>query len=200
MDDYIEKRMKENGNKFRNELERIVQKYSRVDGSGMEVCLQSMTCQTEKGTRPWDGEEADRLMASLSVCDSAEKLVRGLDSNGATQDGSHTCFDSSSLPMETQMERSTESVSWESGADGSQLLSSAVSESALQAALEQPEEQDEELERTLSSPGSSILQLYPSMLSQLERAWRRQHVTEAASAVLHRYRRRGWRCSTKPRP
>ncbi|KAG9331886.1 hypothetical protein JZ751_016624 [Albula glossodonta] len=194
MDDYIKNRMKENGDVYRNALERIVQKYSRVDGSGMEVCLQSMTCRTEKGIQPWDGKDVERQMESLKrVADSVEKSATGLDNSREIQDDPQTCSDSSSGTMAAEMERSAESR--ESSVDSSRLLNSAVSESVLRG---EPEH-DDQLEQTLSSLGSSLLALYPSMLSQLGQAWRRQQVTDAANAVLRRYRRRGWHSST-PRP
>uniref|UniRef100_A0A3Q3SED0 Uncharacterized LOC113128995 n=1 Tax=Mastacembelus armatus TaxID=205130 RepID=A0A3Q3SED0_9TELE len=56
---------------------------------------------------------------------------------------------------------------------------------------QQPEDEDEELEMTLRSRGSSFVELYPSMISRIERAWHRQNVSEAADSVLRRYRR--WR-------
>lgn len=49
-------------------------------------------------------------------------------------------------------------------------------------------EEDEDLERTLNSHGSTLLDVYPSMLNQIRESYRRQHVTKAASAVLRRYR------------
>lgn len=52
----------------------------------------------------------------------------------------------------------------------------------------QPEDQDEELEMTLRSHGT-LVELYPSMISRIERAWRRKNVSEAADSVLRRYRR-----------
>lgn len=55
----------------------------------------------------------------------------------------------------------------------------------------QPEDQDEELEMSLRSHGSSWVELYPSMISRIKRAWDRQHVSTAADSVLRRYRR--WR-------
>uniref|UniRef100_A0A3B5AUG5 Uncharacterized protein n=1 Tax=Stegastes partitus TaxID=144197 RepID=A0A3B5AUG5_9TELE len=55
----------------------------------------------------------------------------------------------------------------------------------------QPEDQDEELQLSLSSHGSSLVELYPSMISRIGRAWHRQHVSTAADSVLRRYRR--WR-------
>ncbi|XP_064190084.1 nascent polypeptide-associated complex subunit alpha, muscle-specific form isoform X2 [Anguilla rostrata] len=202
MDNYMKRQMIENDDVFRNTLERIVQKYSRVDGSGMEVCLKSMTCRTEKGILPWDGEVVERQMESLkNIADSTGKSARGQDISADNQDDSQTCSNSTSVSVETEMGRSSENVSWESGPYGSHLMSNAVSDSSLQGELAQPEEQDEELERTLSSQGTLLLDLYPSMLSQVGEAWRRQKVTEAANAVMRRYRRRGWRSSaSKPHP
>ncbi|XP_023127571.2 uncharacterized protein si:dkeyp-117h8.4 isoform X2 [Amphiprion ocellaris] len=55
----------------------------------------------------------------------------------------------------------------------------------------QPEDEDEELQMSLSSHGSSLVELYPSMISRIGRAWHRQHVSTAADSVLRRYRR--WR-------
>lgn len=54
----------------------------------------------------------------------------------------------------------------------------------------QPEDQDEELEMALRSHGS-LVELYPSMINRIERAWHRKNVSEAADTVLRRYRR--WR-------
>ena len=46
----------------------------------------------------------------------------------------------------------------------------------------QPEDQDKELEESLSSQNSTLLQLYPSMLSKIGKAWRRQQVAEIGRA------------------
>lgn len=54
----------------------------------------------------------------------------------------------------------------------------------------QPEDQDKKLEMSLRS-NTSLLELYPSMISRLEQAWHRHNVTEAADSVLRRYRK--WR-------
>lgn len=69
------------------------------------------------------------------------------------------------------------------------------SRSCLWDELSQPEEEDPDLERTLNSNGSTLLDVYPSMLNQIGEAYRRQHVTDVASAVLRRYRRRRWQSS-----
>lgn len=60
---------------------------------------------------------------------------------------------------------------------------------------DQPEDQDEELEVSLQSRGSSLGKCYQDMVGQIENAWRRQHVSEAADSVRRRYRR--WRKSTR---
>ncbi len=58
--------------------------------------------------------------------------------------------------------------------------------------LSPPEEEDEELEKTLSSHGSTLLDVYPSMLNQIGEAYRRQHVTDTARAVVQKYHRKHW--------
>ncbi|KAL4635438.1 hypothetical protein GN956_G14270 [Arapaima gigas] len=180
MDEYIKRQFKENSDSYRDALERIVQKYSRVDGSGMEVCLRSMTCHSARGTGHTDsskhvtfGISASRLFPPLLLM----------------QDVSQLC-DDTSVSMETSVEKSTNAsnLQWESGVDSSCLLSSTMSDSH----CSQPEDEDEELEQTLRSQGSTLLDLYPSMLSQVGEAWRRQRVVEAGSTILRRYRRRIW--------
>ncbi|KAJ8277093.1 hypothetical protein GJAV_G00071400 [Gymnothorax javanicus] len=194
-DDYIKLQMKENGIAFKNALERIVEKYSRVDGSGVEVCLESMTCRTEDGIRPWDGNEVERQMKSMkAIADAMGNSTGGHDiSEDIQMEDSQTCSDCTSVSMETEMEGGAENVSWESGPNGSWLLSGAVNTSGLQGELDK---RDETLERTLSSHGSMLEDLYPSMLCRVRQAWHRQEVTAAANAVLRRYRRQGWRSRT----
>lgn len=54
----------------------------------------------------------------------------------------------------------------------------------------QPEDQDKELEIALRS-NTSLMALYPSMITRLEQAWHRHNISEAADSVLRRYRK--WR-------
>lgn len=83
------------------------------------------------------------------------------------------------------------------GSEASQLSlkSTSSSRSCLWAEPYRPEEEDSDLERTLSSHGSTLLDVYPSMLNQIGEACRRQRVTDVAGAVLRRYRRRRWQSS-----
>lgn len=77
--------------------------------------------------------------------------------------------------------------------DTTQLTVSTLDESQrnISTTEVQPEDKDEELEMTLRSNGSSLVELYPSIISRIGRAWHRQHVSDAADSVLRRYRR--WR-------
>lgn len=76
--------------------------------------------------------------------------------------------------------------------DTTQLTVSSLNESQgnVSETELQPEDQDEELEMALRSHGT-LVELYPSMISRIERAWHRNNVSEAADTVLRRYRR--WR-------
>ncbi len=67
-----------------------------------------------------------------------------------------------------------------------------TSPESLWGELSPPEEEDEELEKTLSSHGSTLLDVYPSMLNQIGEAYQRQHVTDAARAVVQKYRHKHW--------
>lgn len=75
--------------------------------------------------------------------------------------------------------------------DTTQLTLSSLNESGrnLSEIDLQPEDQDEALEMSLRSHGNSLVDLYPSMISRIERAWHRHNVSEAAGSVLRRYRR-----------
>ncbi|KAJ8261544.1 hypothetical protein COCON_G00172670 [Conger conger] len=85
MDNYIKRHMKENDDFFRNTLERIFEKYSRVDGSGVHPT--------------WNGEEVERQMRSLrTIADSSGIPARGCDISGDIQlDDSQTCSDGTSV-------------------------------------------------------------------------------------------------------
>ncbi|XP_077389787.1 uncharacterized protein LOC144026722 [Festucalex cinctus] len=54
-----------------------------------------------------------------------------------------------------------------------------------------PEKQDEELELALRSQGSTLLELYTSMIDQIGRAQHRCRISEMGSSVLQKYRK--WR-------
>lgn len=79
-----------------------------------------------------------------------------------------------------------------SRSDTTQLTVSSLNESRTNGSETelQPEDEDKDLEMTLSRHGSFV-ELYPSMISRIEKARHRQNVSEAADSVMRRYRR--WR-------
>ncbi|KAK3542294.1 hypothetical protein QTP86_021967 [Hemibagrus guttatus] len=99
------------------------------------------------------------------------------------------------LDRSIQMENGTSGQS--SCSETSHLFAKSMSSSrsCLWDEPSQPEEEDPDLERTLNGNGSTLLDVYPNMLNQIGEAYRRQHMTDVASAVLRRYRRRRWQSS-----
>ncbi|TKS74987.1 hypothetical protein D9C73_009070 [Collichthys lucidus] len=118
------KQMYDNTYTYRNALDRIVNKYSKLDDGGIEVDLVT-----------------DDMRSSRS--------------------------------------------------DVTQLTTSSLDESQRNLSMMalQPEDEDEELEMTLRNHGSSLMELYPSLISRIGRAQHLQHVSNAADSVLRRYRR-----------
>ncbi|XP_056301466.1 uncharacterized protein si:dkeyp-117h8.4 isoform X1 [Danio aesculapii] len=62
-----------------------------------------------------------------------------------------------------------------------------------------PKEVNEELEKTLSSNGSTLLDVYSSMLNQIGEAYRRQRLTDTARSVVQKYRRNYWHAGSTHR-
>ncbi|KAA8589812.1 hypothetical protein FQN60_013177 [Etheostoma spectabile] len=163
MDELFHTRLVENSRNYRNSLERIINKYSKLqyqDG-GVEVDLDSTRTQTLEHYMNLSKVELNKL-DSKSLTDLREESIAGLASNDTTHLTVSSMDESQRTISETQF---------------------------------QPEEQDDDLEMSLRSQGSSLVELYPSMISRIGRAWHRQHVSEAADSVLRRYRR--WRQQSK---
>uniref|UniRef100_A0A4W4GVY1 Uncharacterized protein n=1 Tax=Electrophorus electricus TaxID=8005 RepID=A0A4W4GVY1_ELEEL len=169
--DLILEQYKRNDELFRNTMEGIFQKYSCLDDQGPDVCFKTMTFRTGNGAVPIDSMEAERELQRLRVMtpmDVTQRTENELDCSNQTQNSNGT--------KTTQL-----SVSGPHGCawmEPSQLV-----------------EEDQELERTLSSHGSTLLDVYPSMLDQIGKVYHRQRVTDAASTVLQKYRRQRWRPS-----
>ncbi|KAF5900524.1 uncharacterized protein DAT39_009768, partial [Clarias magur] len=194
---YISDQFKKNDETFRNTMERIFKKYASLDDAGPEVCLKTMTITSTEGTVPFNSTEADEELEQLrnhvneipvQDLDSSQEELSPLD-----QDVSSSL---SSSPMDVTMNRSHQVENSNSSLwCGSETSHHSLKSSCLWGELSQPEEEDPDLERTLSSNGSTLLDVYPSMLNQIGEAYRRQHTTNAASAVLRRYHRKRWQSS-----
>ncbi|XP_068581388.1 uncharacterized protein si:dkeyp-117h8.4 [Cebidichthys violaceus] len=193
MDDVLRTRLSINSFNYKSSLERIIDKYSKLqyqDG-GVEVDLDSTTPQTLERYMILSKAEISKL-ESKSLTDLRDESIRAQDVTRDSQldfsyqDGGSddTCVSTAQLSVQDD---------GTSTGDSTGLTVSSLDESqrTVSEAEVQPEDGDSVLEMSLRSHGSSLVELYPGMISRIGRAWRRQHVSEAADSVLRRYRR--WR-------
>ncbi|TKS75038.1 hypothetical protein D9C73_009121 [Collichthys lucidus] len=114
-----------------------------------------------------------------------DRIVNKLDFSHQDSGSNESCISSVvSTVMSVQDDGSSRS-------DVTQLTTSSLDESQRNLSMMalQPEDEDEELEMTLRNHGSSLMELYPSLISRIGRAQHLQHVSNAADSVLRRYRR-----------
>ncbi|XP_051510947.1 uncharacterized protein LOC127415946 isoform X2 [Myxocyprinus asiaticus] len=182
---------KRNDDEFRNTMEALFQKYSSLNDPGIEVCLKTMTCRTERGPVPIDSAEGEGELEALKTRlkdhsmrefvdqnDDDQMDVSGItedDLNGSDQQNNENLWHGESFQLSMNLTNSSHSSLW--------------------GVPSQPEEEDEELEKTLSSHGSTLLDVYPSMLNQIGEAYRRQHMKDTARGVLQKYRHKRWQAS-----
>ncbi|XP_052336252.1 uncharacterized protein DKFZp434B061-like [Oncorhynchus keta] len=203
MDDFVKNKFQNNVKIYTDHLERIVQKYSKLHDDGTEVNLEDITPQevsrcmfkSELALSKLDLSKSDAGLAELSLGDISE-IHRPHDTTGDFKmdisyhqyDASSDCVDEGSVDTSAVTAPSNDSFMHQAAESSHWVDNSKVNEtrSNLWGA---PEEQDGELERSLSSQRSTLQELYPSMLSQMGEAWRRQHVSDAAVGVLRRYHR-----------
>uniref|UniRef100_A0A8C1USR5 Si:dkeyp-117h8.4 n=1 Tax=Cyprinus carpio TaxID=7962 RepID=A0A8C1USR5_CYPCA len=164
---------KRNDDVFRNTMEAIFQKYSTLNDPGIDVCLKTMTCRTGRGPVPIDSAEGERELEALKV-----RVIVFEDQENDQVLPSQSCLNYNLLGHR--------------GESFQLSLNLNNTSDSLWGEPSQPEEEDEELEKTLSSHGSTLLDVYPSMLNQIGEAYRRQHVTDTARAVVQKYRRKHW--------
>ncbi|XP_020348380.1 uncharacterized protein si:dkeyp-117h8.4 [Oncorhynchus kisutch] len=206
MDDFVKNQFQNNVKIYTDHLERIVQKYSKLHDDGTEVNLEDITPQdvsrcmfkSELALSKLELSKSDAVLAELSLGDISE-IHRPHDTTGDFKmdisyhqyDASSDCVDEGSVDTSAVTAPSNDYVMHQAAENSHWVDNSKVNEtrSNLWGA---PEEQDGELERSLSGQRSTLQELYPSMLSQIGEAWRRQHVSDAAVGVLRRYHRLRW--------
>ncbi|KAK9535692.1 hypothetical protein VZT92_008059 [Zoarces viviparus] len=190
MDDVLKNRLYTNSLNYKSAMERIIDKYSKLqyqDG-GVEVDLNTTTTQTLERYMILSKAEISKL-ESKSLTDLREESTRAQDVtrdselDSSFQDGGadDTCVSTAQLSEQDDGMSTNDSAV--SSLDESQRN---VSETEVQ-----PEDGDEVLEMSLTSHSSSLLEHYTDIISRIGRAWRRQNVSQAADSVLRRYRR--WR-------
>ncbi|KAM9762516.1 uncharacterized protein ACNS7B_004578 [Menidia menidia] len=185
MEHLVNKQLYANSLNFKRSLDRIIDKYSKLreEDGGIDVDLSKVKPDTLQQYINLSRKELKTLQ-SKRLTESSEESFGVQDFPGDAQfdvtheeNGGDETFGSNAQFGVDNHEETVGSL---------QTSSRSFSESRLQ-----PEDEDEELQMSLSSNGSSLVELYPGMVSRIEKAWRRQRVSEAADSVLRRYRR--WR-------
>ncbi|XP_038858607.1 uncharacterized protein LOC120054932 isoform X2 [Salvelinus namaycush] len=111
-----------------------------------------------------------------------ERIVQKVDISYHQDDHNNDCVDEGAVTV-----NSNDSV-MQQAAENSHLVDNSKLNGTRSSLWGAPEE----LERSLSSQRSTLLDLYPSMVSQVGEAWRRQHMSDVAVGVLRRYHRLRW--------
>lgn len=188
-------------------MEAIFQKYSNLSDPGIDICLKTMTCTTGRGPVPIDSAEGERELEALKTRVKADYSMREFGDQENYQDHDDSSLTSGTTQAITRMDVSgvTEdnlngSGQYENSKNlwhGAESFQQSVnlnntSPGSLWSESSLPKEEDEELEKTLSSHGSTLLDVYPSMLNQIGEAYRRQHLTDTARSVVQKYRRKHW--------
>lgn len=176
MNPYLRKRLEENTANFKRSVDRIADKYSKLQDEEdvLEVEIDKVKLKT---LSKYLTQCKDRSVKSLSdLTDhsfSSDVTAHGQSNLSCKDDGADDSDTSSDLGKDDNAEGTLRSLdeSWRNSE--SELL---------------PEDQDEDLQMSLSSQGSSLAELYPTMVSRIGRAWHRRTVS---SSLLRRYRR--WR-------
>ncbi|XP_029003407.1 uncharacterized protein si:dkeyp-117h8.4 [Betta splendens] len=184
--------LQKNGLRYKKALDRIIDKYSKLQyhNGGIEVDLEN----TNTATIGRYMEMAELELSKLESKSSADSRDESLRSQDTTRD-SQLDFTFQSTEFHDTPASTRQLFGEDDGMAGSeptQLTVSLLHESggSFSETEIQPEDQDEELQMTLRSH-NTLGDLYPSMISRIETAWHRNNVSQAADAVLTKYRK--WR-------
>ncbi|XP_035380015.1 uncharacterized protein si:dkeyp-117h8.4 isoform X2 [Electrophorus electricus] len=157
-----------------------------------------MTFRTGNGAVPIDSMEAERELQRLRGCLKARQSLHDTSVVLVSAKDAHDLSEQEmDVTQRTENELDCSNQTQNSLCNGTKTTQLSVSGPHGCAWMEPSQlvEEDQELERTLSSHGSTLLDVYPSMLDQIGKVYHRQRVTDAASTVLQKYRRQRWRPS-----
>ncbi|XP_053286522.1 uncharacterized protein si:dkeyp-117h8.4 isoform X2 [Pleuronectes platessa] len=190
MNAVLKKGLHENSLLFKRSLDRIVDKYSKLqhlDG-GMEVDLANTQQRTLARYMKLSIQELSDL-ESKSLTDLSDTRE---DSTGNSQ-LEFTLQDDGADDSSASSSQYSEDGDGMAQSNRTELIigSSDESEQYFSETELQPEDQDEELEVSLTCHGNSFVELLPGMISRIETARQRQNLSNAADSVLRRYHR--WR-------
>ncbi|KAF7667689.1 hypothetical protein LDENG_00052840 [Lucifuga dentata] len=194
VDEDLKMKFYENGLIFKKTLEQIIEKYSKLQyqDRGIDVDLETTKMREMKHYMKLSKKKLTEL-DSKSLMDLREQSLRAQDITSNTQvylsheddAADESCMSSTHFGVQD------DAIFEKNNTEQTGSLSDERQRNISGAEL-QPEEEDEELENSLRSQGISLVELYPSIISQIGQAWHRQEVYNAADSVRRRYRR--WRC------
>ncbi|XP_023195654.1 uncharacterized protein LOC102236697 [Xiphophorus maculatus] len=167
--------------RFKRSLDRIAEKYSKVKDKDdvQEVDIKKIGLRT---LSKYFAESRDHFEKSASQSQ--------LDVSDCSLNSSVTAHSQLNLSCKADEVKDCSEHANEDSAEGT-LKSLDETWRSLSESELLPEDQDEELQMSLSSRSNTLAELYPTMVSRIERAWHRQAICTTASSVLRRYRR--WR-------
>lgn len=187
MDHEYKNQLQYNTRSFQRSLDRIVEKYSKVqhehdaedvDLDSTQLCMLARYMTVSK-------KNVDKL-ESTSFVDLTVEPLQDITRNSS--------FESTGKERSSDFETTRLSEGAQnSGARHTGVLDESQRNFTLLS--DQPEDHDEVLEMSLQSRGTSLGERYPDMVSQIGMSWRRQQISEAADSVRRRYQR--WRKSTQ---
>ncbi|KAK5930843.1 hypothetical protein CgunFtcFv8_027048 [Champsocephalus gunnari] len=192
MDIFFDQRLSANAFHYKTSLERIIEKYSKLQyhDALQEVDLYNTEAHTLECYMELSKIKLNKL-DSKSIEELREESISSQDITGTSQlDFTHQDGRAAASCSVIHMSVEDDGVA---SNEATQLSTVSSDESQRNISFTdfQPEDQDEELDMTLRNLGSSLVELYPSMISRLGQACRRQQVSKAADSVLRRYHR--WR-------
>ncbi|XP_029988293.1 LOW QUALITY PROTEIN: uncharacterized protein LOC115418106 [Sphaeramia orbicularis] len=189
MDNDFQKQLYSNGLSYKRSLERIIAKYSKLqdqDG-GIEVDLNKTNIRTFHRYMRQAKKKLDEL-ESMSQADSREESIESQD---ITRDSQLAVSHHEERDCEMSVQLLSDQDDALPRSESSEMTWSLLDESQRNISEMELQPEDDEQEMSLKRQGSCLADLYPNMISQIGKAWRRQHVSEAADSVLRRYRK--WR-------
>ncbi|XP_038136658.1 uncharacterized protein LOC119780630 isoform X3 [Cyprinodon tularosa] len=172
------KHLNDNTAEFKRTLDRIVDKYSKLndEDEAIDVDISKITTKTLVS---YVGR-SNKFLKSKTQPDLEDQSL-----NSDTSSNSELHFPHDDDESENQSVYSTE-LPEDNGADKAMRL---LDESCWNWSENEPQPPDQDGD--VSSQSYSLAELYPTMVSRIRRAWHRQAVSVAAGSVVRRYRR--WR-------
>ncbi|XP_038136615.1 uncharacterized protein LOC119780607 [Cyprinodon tularosa] len=172
------KHLNDNTAEFKRTLDRIVDKYSKLDDEDEAIAV-DISKITTKTLVSYLGRY-NKSLESKTQPDLEDQSL-----NSGTSSNSELHFPHDDDESENQSIYSTE-LPEDHGADKAMRL---LDESCWNWSENEPQPPDQDGD--MSSQSYSLAELYPTMVSRIRRAWHRQAVSVAAGSVVRRYRR--WR-------